>query len=125
MSPHDIPVHFVMGIPSKRSERWPLLIVVSGWLLLSMLTFTGVAGRSGMGWAVISLGIAIVTFDLFWTGSALPRKAAAASTIAFGVARSADYLMDDIKGPMAVWIIVSGLALVAYRSSVRQDRRAQ
>ena len=111
----------VLGVPSARSDRWPLLIVTFGWGTLSALTFAELAGRDGAGWAIISAGIGVLTFSFWLRGGALPRKAAAASTIAFGVARSVTYAADDIWSPVAVWTIVAGLALIAYRTSIRQD----
>ena len=109
---------------SGRSERWPLLIVVVGWLMLGSFTFAGLAGRSGDGWALIAILISVLTLSFWWTGHPGLRRLTAAATIAFGLVRSADYLVDGNRGPVSVWIIVAGLALSAYQISVRRDRVA-
>ncbi len=111
----------ILGVPSRRADRWALLIVTVGWGLLAAFTFAGIAGRSGAGWAILAAVIAGITFAFYITGYRCLRKLSAASTIAFAIARSADYATDNTWGPLAVWMIVAGLALVAYRASVRHD----
>ena len=103
-----------------RRDRWPLLIVAYGWLQLGAFTFAGLAGRSGDGWALIAILIGVVTAAFWWTGRPSLRKLTAASTIAFGIVRSLAYLHDGNRGPVSVWVIVAGLALACYQTSVRR-----
>ncbi len=111
----------VHGIPSSRRDRWPLLVVSAGWFGLTIVTATGSDSVDGQVWSILAFIIGVIGVVFFVRGGAGIRKLSAAATIAYGTARSIAYGVQQIFSPIAVWAIVAGLALIAYRTSVRHD----